>query len=164
MSTLSSSCCSRFHSLSPLSPLVAPTHRKSLAYSVSRVNSRAVRARHDENNDAVVALRLLTTPPLPFAKGRLANTEGRRIIVDTSILEPRSRPRYSPLKISSFATFWKYTEVCSHRLDHTVRNVTYVVSSDNFLVWRRNFSLNRPFRPLKLSTRRVLLSQEYRFP
>lgn len=65
----------RFHSLPSFSLLCVALSRRSYASQILRVlvspvnNSRAVRARHDENNDAVVALRLLCYSSVAVRKG-----------------------------------------------------------------------------------------------
>lgn len=65
----------RFHSLPSFSLLCVALSRRSYASQILRVlvspvnNSRAVRARDDENNDAVVALRLLCYSSVAVRKG-----------------------------------------------------------------------------------------------
>lgn len=110
----------RFHSLPSFSLLCVALSRRSYASQILRVlvsppSTTAGRFEH-------VTMKT-TTPLLHFVyffrlllrccsqRVGSANTEGRRITSRGRYLEPRSRPRYSPLKISSLATFWKNREV-----------------------------------------------------
>lgn len=120
----------RFHSLSSFSLSLSRRSYASqiLGVLVSPLSSRAVRARHDENNDAVVALGLLCCTPAPVLccsrRVGLANTEGRRIMsrkMRRRYLDPRAsfpRPRYSPLKNILFRN---YVSEIRRSLDDTAR-------------------------------------------